>query len=40
MDAAQGFEAPALRDSVLTEMRMRAGGAAGHVRRNPKLLVG
>src|SRR5215207_254088 len=36
----QGTAAPALRDSVLVELRLRAAGAAGHMRRNPKLLVG
>jgi peptide/nickel transport system permease protein len=32
--------APALRDSALAELRGRVGSAAGHVRRNPKLLTG
>jgi peptide/nickel transport system permease protein len=32
--------APVLRDSVLTELRARAGGTVGHVRHNPKLLLG
>jgi peptide/nickel transport system permease protein len=40
MDASQAAMAPVLRDSVAAELRARAGGAAGHVRRNPKLLVG
>ncbi|MEA2584034.1 MAG: peptide/nickel transport system permease protein [Thermomicrobiales bacterium] len=40
MEATQGTAAGALRDSLLSEMRLRAGGALGHVRHNPKLLLG
>lgn len=40
MDVTQGTMAPALRDSVLAELRQRMSGVAGHIRRNPKLLVG
>ena len=40
MDAAQGTMAPALRDSALAELRVRARGMVGHVRHNPKLLLG
>ncbi len=40
MGVTTGTMAPALRDSALAELRGRAGAAAGHVRRNPKLLTG
>ena len=40
MTMTTGTTAPVLRDSVMTELRLRAGGTARHIRRNPKLLVG
>jgi peptide/nickel transport system permease protein len=40
MGVAQGAAVPVMRDSFVGEMRVRAGGAVGHVWRNPKLLLG
>ncbi|HEY8446894.1 MAG TPA: ABC transporter permease [Thermomicrobiales bacterium] len=40
MGVTTGTMAPALRDSVFTELRTRVRGAGGHLRRNPKLLLG
>jgi peptide/nickel transport system permease protein len=40
VEATQGAAVGALRDSFAAELRARAGGAVGHVRHNPKLLLG
>lgn len=40
MAVAEGTVVPTLRDSAFAEVRARAGGAFGHVRHNPKLLLG
>lgn len=40
MEATQPTSVGTMRDSFLAELGQRLGGVTGHVRRNPKLLVG